>query len=97
MELLAILIAYPWLALIPAVLLTVLWWWSGSKVAAVAAVSWAGYGAYEYLMLTRVLCSGECNIRVDLLLIYPFLLLVFVVAVITSIQKRAKRSRTELT
>ena len=25
-------------------------------------------------MQIRVLCSGECNIRVDLLLIYPILL-----------------------
>jgi hypothetical protein len=35
---------------------------------------WIGYCIYEYLMQTRVLCSGECNIRVDLLLIYPVLL-----------------------
>ena len=35
---------------------------------------WVAYGIYEYLMQIRVLCSGECNIRVDLLLIYPVLL-----------------------
>ena len=35
---------------------------------------WILYGVYEYLMQIRVLCSGECNIRVDLLLIYPVLL-----------------------
>jgi hypothetical protein len=35
---------------------------------------WIGYGIYEYLMQIRVLCSGKCNIRVDLLLIYPVLL-----------------------
>lgn len=35
---------------------------------------WIGYGVYEYLMQIRVLCSGECNIRVDRLLIYPVLL-----------------------
>ena len=35
---------------------------------------WIIYGVYEYLMQIRVLCSGECNIRVDLLLIYPVLL-----------------------
>ena len=35
---------------------------------------WIGYGIYEYLMQIRVLCSGECNIRVDLLLICPVLL-----------------------
>jgi hypothetical protein len=93
MKQLAILIAHPWLALVLAGCLIVLWWWSRSKVAAIAAVSWAGYAGYEYLMLTRVLCSGECNIRVDLLLIYPLLLLVFLAAVITSIRARiAQRS-----
>lgn len=34
---------------------------------------WLAYAVYEYLMFKRVLCSGECNIRVDLLLIYPIL------------------------
>jgi hypothetical protein len=36
---------------------------------------WIGYGIYEYLMQIRVSCSGECSIRVDLLLIYPVLLI----------------------
>ena len=40
----------------------------------VTGVLWILYGIYEYLMQIRVLCSGECNIRVDLLLIYPILL-----------------------
>lgn len=33
-------------------------------------------------MYFRVLCSGECNIRQDLLLIYPALMLLSVIAVI---------------
>jgi hypothetical protein len=40
----------------------------------ITGVLWILYGIYEYLMQTRVLCSGECNIRVDLLMIYPILL-----------------------
>ena len=40
----------------------------------VLALLWLAYSGYEYLMYKRVLCSGECNIRVDLLLIYPALL-----------------------
>ena len=40
----------------------------------VLALLWVTYSGYEYLMYKRVLCSGECNIRVDLLLIYPGLL-----------------------
>lgn len=37
------------------------------------ALAWGAYAVYEYLMYRRVLCSGECNIRVDLLLLFPLL------------------------
>lgn len=39
------------------------------------AIAWLVYALYEYLMAARVLCTGECNIRVDLLLIFPSLAL----------------------
>ena len=39
-------------------------------------------------MKLRILCSGECNIRVDLLLIYPFLLLVSLAAIFVFLRKR---------
>jgi len=45
-----------------------------SPGAAFAAVIWLLYALYEWLMYLRVLCSGECNIRIDLLVIWPFLL-----------------------
>ena len=45
-----------------------------TRLPLVTGVLWIIYGIYEYLMQIRVLCSGECNIRVDLLLIYPILL-----------------------
>ena len=46
----------------------------------VAAVAWLVYAAYEAAMHLRWLCTGECNIRVDLLLIYPVLLVLSGVA-----------------
>lgn len=45
-------------------------------------------------MQIRVLCSGECNIRVDLLLIYPILLtltLASLVRVTIVLWRRRKR------
>jgi hypothetical protein len=93
MKTLGILVAYPWLAWVVAGCFAFLWWWSDSRVAAAAAVVWTGYGSYEYLMLTRVLCTGECNIRVDLLLIYPLLLLVSLIAVLSSIRARGAKRR----
>lgn len=52
----------------------VLWRWRGSGRWLTLASLWLAYAVYEWLMATRVLCSGECNIRVDLLLIAPLLL-----------------------
>jgi hypothetical protein len=44
------------------------------------AIAWVGYLAYESLYIPRN-CTGECNIRVDLLLIYPYLALLTVSAI----------------
>ena len=50
-------------------------WGSSRRVGALRlALCWLVYAVYELLMYVRVLCSGECNIRVDLLLIYPALI-----------------------
>jgi hypothetical protein len=37
----------------------------------VAAVVWLLYAVYEYYVANGVLCDANCNIRVDLLLIWP--------------------------
>lgn len=85
-----ILIAFPWIALIVAGGLACMAWFRRSKVAAVTALLWAAYAGYEYLMLTRVLCTGECNIRVDLLMIYPVLLILTVVSIVRSLKTRSR-------
>jgi hypothetical protein len=81
-------IVHPMLALIPAGFLAALYWISRSKVTLVAAASWFCYLPYEWGMKLRILCSGECNIRVDLLLIYPLLLLVSLAAIFTFLRGR---------
>jgi len=43
-------------------------------------VSWIGYIAYEGVYIPRN-STGECSIRVDLLLIYPFLAFVTICTV----------------
>jgi hypothetical protein len=84
---------HPWLALVIAGSLVFLWRWGRSWTAIVASAAWAGYAGYEYLMLMRVLCTGDCNIRVDLLLIYPALLLLSTVAVAHTIWARVAKRR----
>ena len=81
-------IAQPWLALIPAGLLAALYCISRRRLSLVAAGSWFCYLPYEWGMKLRILCSGECNIRVDLLLIYPLLLLVSLAAIFVFLRDR---------
>jgi hypothetical protein len=71
---LAIFIAQPWLAAVVGLVFGILGWQRRWGVVAVG-VLWALYAVYETGMQQRWFCSGECNIRVDLLLIYPALLL----------------------
>jgi hypothetical protein len=87
----ALFIPRPWLALIPTVLFAGLYRSSHRKLAGAAALSWLLYGVYEYAMYRRWLCTGECNIRVDLLLIYPVIVLVSILAAIVGISAIRRR------
>ena len=69
----AVLIEYPVLALAPAVVFGLLFATRKAPLSLAAAAYWIAYTIYEYGMSYRLLCTGECNIRVDLLLIYPVL------------------------
>ncbi len=46
-----------------------------------AGGAWLLYSVYELVSKQGILCSGECNIRADLLLIYPVLLFLSVAAI----------------
>ena len=82
----------PWLALLPAALLALTAFFSRSRFAWFVAALWLVYAAYEYGVSIRVLCSGECNIRVDLLLFAPLLVIFTLIACVTAVGKiRAKR------
>ncbi len=87
MALLTIFIAYPLAALALFGAFAALATWRRRLLPAVTALVWAAYAWYEYLMHTRVLCSGECNIRVDLLLIYPILLVLSVWALVSAFRR----------
>jgi len=82
---LTVFVAYPLLALLPAAAFAALYCASSRRLVAAAAVLWVLYALYEYGMHRRWLCTGECNIRVDLLLLYPVLWIVSLVAVIVGI------------
>jgi hypothetical protein len=87
----AIFIQYPILAAIIGLLLLGLGRWIGRRLVTAVGVIWLLYAAYETGMQQRWLCSGECNIRIDLLLIYPLLLVMSGAAV--AIMLRGGRAR----
>ena len=59
------------------------------RVAVGAGLGWLLYGLYEIGMQQRWLCTGECNIRIDLLLIYPVLLVGLVAALVSLLRARS--------
>jgi hypothetical protein len=92
----AVFIRQPWLALIPAAAFAVLFWASSRRAVGAAAVLWLLYALYEYGIHRRWLCSGECNIRVDLLLLCPVLWLVSLVAAIAGINALRRSPESKL-
>ena len=61
---------------------------SHRAVASAVGVVWLLYALYEFGMKRRWLCSGECNIRVDLLLISPLLWILTIASVVQLIRRR---------
>lgn len=80
----------PWFSAVPAGLF--LWGYrrTRSRLCLLAALCWLVYLPYETAMYLRILCTGECNIRIDLLLIYPLLLLVSLLAAWAAWRRRSR-------
>jgi hypothetical protein len=86
------LMSLPVLALIPAALSLLLFWRARLSIALVTGLAWLAYAPYEYAMLRRWLCTGECNIRVDLLLIYPVLLVLTIATMVAAVRWQLRRA-----
>lgn len=92
LSIMAIMIEYPLLALVPAALFFYLHSVSKARVILIAGIAWLAYVPYEYAMKLRLLCSGECNIRVDLLLIYVLLAALSLVSLVVFTRNRHKKA-----
>jgi formate hydrogenlyase subunit 3/multisubunit Na+/H+ antiporter MnhD subunit len=71
----AIFIEYPFLAAAIGAFLLGFGRRTHRRTAVGVGVVWLLYALYETGMQQRWLCGGECNIRIDLLVIYPALLI----------------------
>ncbi|HSC48543.1 MAG TPA: hypothetical protein VLG68_10705 [Gammaproteobacteria bacterium] len=93
-ETMGILVEMPWLAALPAAFFLGLYAWCRRKPVLVAASAWALYLPYEWSMKLRLLCSGECDIRIDLLALYPLLAILSLIALIAASWFLVKRLRS---
>jgi hypothetical protein len=85
-----IFIEYPLLAAAIGVLLLGLGRLMHRRLAMGAGVMWLVYSLYEFAIKKRWLCTGDCDIRADVILIYPVLLLGTVVAVVSLLRKPSR-------
>ncbi len=88
----AVFISYPLAAFLPAAAFLALYYARRRTGMLIAALCWAGYATLETLNYLRITCSGECNIRVDLLVIYPALWIVSIVALVQLFLPRKPRA-----
>jgi hypothetical protein len=56
-----------------------------SRFAGTVGILWVVYSLYEFGMRARILCSGDCNIRLDLVIIYPVLAVLSLGAIVVAI------------
>ena len=75
-------ITVPFAALVPAIIFFFSYMKFRKVIVLIPALFWCIYTIYEYAMYLRILCTGECNIRIDLLLIYPFLIIISIIGII---------------
>ena len=48
-------------------------WQRPRRAVIVSGILWLLYAVYEYQVATGVLCDADCNIRVDLVFVFPIL------------------------
>ncbi len=84
-------IEQPLLAAVPVGIFLALFAVSRKFLVLAAAAAWLVYLPYEYAMKLRILCSGECNIRIDLLVLYPALFVISVAGLIAFLWALVRR------
>lgn len=90
-DLWTLLIRHPLLALVPAAFFVALAALNGRRFNLVVGGIWTSYALYELGVSLRIFCSGECNIRADLILFYPVLAVLSLIGLGMAFRGRAGR------
>jgi hypothetical protein len=72
-------------------LLATAWLYSRGIIVQAAVLLWLGFVPYE--LWFRANCTGECNIRVDLVVILPVLLLISLAAIASVVQRILRKRK----
>ena len=83
----AVFIEHPLLAAVIGILLVTLGRVLHRGLATAAGVMWIMYSLWEFAIKQRWLCRGDCDIRADLIFIYPLLILGSVAALVALVIK----------
>ena len=83
----AVFIEHPLLAAVIGILLVTLGRVLHRGLTTTAGVMWLMYSLWEFAIKQRWLCRGDCDIRADLIFIYPLLILGSVAAVVGLVKK----------
>jgi hypothetical protein len=83
----AVFIEHPLLAAVIGLLLVALGRSVHRGLAMTVGVMWLIYSLWEFAIKQRWLCRGDCDIRVDLIFIYPVLLIGSVAALVSLLIK----------
>ena len=78
----AVFIEHPLLAAVIGILLVTLGRVLHRGLTTTAGVMWLMYSLWEFAIKQRWLCRGDCDIRADLIFIYPLLILGSVASVV---------------
>jgi hypothetical protein len=81
----------PLLAIVPAALFACSALAAREWILWIAAAAWLTYGLYELGNSSGLLCSGDCNIRADLLFIAPILLMLSFYALASWLWRNLRR------
>ena len=91
--LVSVFVEIPLLAAIPGIAFLVLYRLRRRMVILITSILWLLYMFYELSIKFGLVCPEGCNIRVDLLLIFPILLFMSALAMVFYFSKRRTPSR----